>query len=161
MTRGQPLDIERELVDGFERSGLVNAYLVDVLPAELWSADPPSGRGRSIAGIVAHVQSVRRTFGKMGGADPVPPAIDRLRSTPAEASEALRVGNASLVALFRTGLASGRARIKGLPRRTVDMILYLMQHDAHHRGQISTLARDLGHTFEDEEVTRIWGWRKL
>lgn len=161
MPRGRPLDIEGELVEGFERSGLVNAYLVDVLPAELWRADPPAGRGRSIAGIVAHMQSVRRTFGKMGGADPVPAKIDQRSATPREASVALREGNASLAELFRTGLASGRARIRGLPRRTVDMILYLMQHDAHHRGQICTLARDLGHEFQGEDVTRIWGWRKL
>lgn len=161
MARGRPLDVESELVEGFERSGLVNAYLVDVLPAGLWHADPLTGRGRSIAGIVAHMQSVRRTFGKMGGADPVPAKIDPGRTTPREASDALREGNASLVVLFRTGLASGRARIKGLPRRTVDMILYLIQHDAHHRGQICTLARDLGHEFRDGDMTRIWGWRKL
>jgi uncharacterized damage-inducible protein DinB len=41
------------------------------------------------------------------------------------------------------------------------MILYLVQHDAHHRGQIFTLARDLGHRLRTEDITRVWGWKKL
>jgi hypothetical protein len=41
------------------------------------------------------------------------------------------------------------------------MLLYLMQHDAHHRGQIVVLAKDLGHEFKGEEITRLWGWRAL
>jgi uncharacterized damage-inducible protein DinB len=38
---------------------------------------------------------------------------------------------------------------------------YLMQHDAHHRGQIVTLAKDLGYEFRSEDMTRLWGWRAL
>jgi uncharacterized damage-inducible protein DinB len=41
------------------------------------------------------------------------------------------------------------------------MLLYLIQHDAHHRGQISWIARDLGHAFTSEEVMRFWGWKKM
>jgi uncharacterized damage-inducible protein DinB len=41
------------------------------------------------------------------------------------------------------------------------MLIYLVQHDAHHRGQICTLARDLGHEFASGDMTRIWGWKAL
>ena len=51
--------------------------------------------------------------------------------------------------------------MKGQPRRAVDMLTYVMQHDAHHRGQICGLARDLGHQFTTEDITRLWGWKKL
>ena len=51
--------------------------------------------------------------------------------------------------------------MKGLTRRVVDMLTYLMQHDAHHRGQITMIAKDLGHEFPDRVMTRMWGWRKL
>src|SRR2546427_9321 len=74
MAKGRPLDVERELLESFRQSGLVNEYLVSVLPAAIWHAAPPTGRGRSIAGIVAHLQGVRRTFARMGGARPGPPA---------------------------------------------------------------------------------------
>lgn len=158
--RGAPLDLERELLEAFEHCGRVSEYLVGVLPPALWRAKPPGGSGRTIAAIVAHMQSVRRTFAKMGGARPSP-LLDRARSTPAQAQRALRRNTDALVGLFRTSLARGNARVQGLPRRTVNMATYLMQHDAHHRGQICRLARELGHEFPQDDVMRIWGWKKL
>jgi uncharacterized damage-inducible protein DinB len=47
-----------------------------------------------------------------------------------------------------------------MPRRVIDMLTYLIQHDAHHRGQICMLARDLGHTFNGGDGMRMWGWKK-
>ena len=47
-----------------------------------------------------------------------------------------------------------------MPRRVIDMLTYLMQHDAHHRGQICMLARDLGHTFSGDDTMRMWGWKR-
>ena len=55
MAKGRPLDVERELLEAFTRSGRVSEYLVSVLPAALWRTPLPSGRGRSIAIIVAHM----------------------------------------------------------------------------------------------------------
>jgi uncharacterized damage-inducible protein DinB len=46
-----------------------------------------------------------------------------------------------------------------MPRRAVNMLAYLIQHDAHHRGQICVFARDLGHEFKSEDTMRIWGWK--
>ena len=37
---------------------------------------------------------------------------------------------------------------------------HLIQHDAHHRGQICMLVRDLGHTFSGGDGMRMWGWKK-
>jgi hypothetical protein len=63
MARGRPLEVEQELLEAFRRSGRVSEYLVRVLPARIWRAAPPAGRGRSIAAIVAHMQSIRRVTG--------------------------------------------------------------------------------------------------
>jgi uncharacterized damage-inducible protein DinB len=161
MAKGRPLEVELELLEAFRRNGLVNEYLVSVLPAALWRTPPPNGRGRSIAALTAHMQSVRRTFARMGGARPGPPSLDRARSTPAEARRALRQSTQDLARLFETAIAARLVRVKGMPRRVVNMIVYLMQHDAHHRGQICVLARDLGHEFRREDTMRIWGWKAL
>jgi len=161
MGKGRPLNVERELLEAFRQSGLVNEYLVKVLPAALWRTAPPSGRGRSIAAIAAHMQSVRRTFARMGGARPGPPSLDRNRSTPLQTRRALRQSTEDLVRLFETAFAAKRARVRGMPRRAVNMLAYLIQHDAHHRGQICVLARDLGHKFLSEDTMRIWGWKAL
>jgi uncharacterized damage-inducible protein DinB len=161
MPKGQPLEIERELLEAFKQSGLVNEYLVKVLPTALWRLTPPSGRGRSIAAIVAHMQSVRRMFARMGGARPGPPLLDRGSSTPRQAQMALRQSTKDLAALFETAFTTRQPRVKGMPRRAINMVAYLMQHDAHHRGQICGLARDLGHKFRPEDIMRIWGWKAL
>jgi uncharacterized damage-inducible protein DinB len=63
--------------------------------------------------------------------------------------------------LFETAIAARKARVPGMPRRVVNMMAYLMQHDAHHRGQVCALARDLGHEFRSEDTMRIWGWKAL
>ena len=161
MATGRPLEVEGELLEAFRHSGLVNEYLFKVLPAAIWRTAPPAGRGRSIAAIVAHMQGVRRTFARMGGARPGPPALDRDRSAQAEARRALRQSTNDLARLFEAAFAERRARVKGMPRRAVNMLVYLMQHDAHHRGQICVLARELGHQFATEDTMRIWGWKAL
>ena len=150
-----------ELVDAFELSGRLNAYLARVVPAVFWRMPPPSGRGRTIGAIFAHIHGVRRTFGNMAAPRLMPPPLDRLTATPAATGRALLGGNDALTRLFRESLARGESRIAGLPRRTVAMIAYLLEHDAHHRGQLFTLARDLGHEFTKDDVMRIWGWKKL
>jgi uncharacterized damage-inducible protein DinB len=161
MARGRPLEVEQELLEEFARNGLVNEYLVSVLPDAVWRTAPPGGRGRTIAAIVAHVQSVRRTFARMGGARPGPPSLDRLTVTKAQAQRALRQSTADLTALFEAAIAARQPRVKGMPRRVVNMLLYLVQHDAHHRGQIFVLAKSLGHEFRAEDVMRVWGWKAL
>jgi uncharacterized damage-inducible protein DinB len=161
MARGRALDVERELLEEFERSGRVSEYVVRVLPDKIWRTPPPGERGRTIAAMVAHMQSVRRTFARMGGARPGPPSLDRLTSTRAQAQRALRQSTTELVSLFEAAFAARQSRVKGMPRRAVNMLLYLVQHDAHHRGQIFMLAKDLGHEFRSEEVMRVWGWKAL
>jgi uncharacterized damage-inducible protein DinB len=161
MAKRRALDVEQELLEVFKQNGLVNEYLVKVLPAALWRMNPPNGRGRSIAAIVAHMQSVRRTFARMGGTLPGPQSLDRNTSTPRQAQRALHQSTGDLARLFEAAFAARQVRVKGMPRRTVNMLAYLIQHDAHHRGQICALARDLGHEFKSEDTMRIWGWKAL
>jgi len=161
MPRGRPLKVEGELLEAFRHNGAVNEYPVSTLPSSLWRAEPPGGRGRSIAAIVAHMQSVRRMFARAGGARPGPASLDRLRSTPLQARRALRESTDVRAGLFERAMKARHARVKGMPRRIVNMIAYTMQHDAHHRGQICWLARELGHEFRSDDTMRMWGWKAL
>ena len=159
MARGRPLEVEQELLEAFRHSSRVSEYLVSVLPPGILRTAPPAGRARSIAAIVAHMQGVRRTFARMGGVRPGPPLLDRLKATPMQARRALRQTTDDLVGLFESALRLRQARVKGMPRRVVDMLTYLMQHDAHHLGQICMIARDLGHQFSGDDRMRMWGWK--
>jgi hypothetical protein len=60
MARRRPLEVKQELLEAFRHNGLVNEYLVTVLPDGIWRLPPPGGRGRSLAAIVAHMHSSRR-----------------------------------------------------------------------------------------------------
>ena len=154
------LNAEQEIIEAFEQCGQITEDLVTVVPRRFWQQPPPTGHGRTIAAMVTHIHGVRKTFAKMGGAA-VPPSLDRKRVTPAQARQALRQTNVALGTLFRDSLLRGEARVKGLPRRSVNMMAYLIQHDAHHRGQIMLRARELGHVFAGADVMRIWGWKRL
>lgn len=156
----RPLNLEQELIAAFEQSSRVTEYLVGIVPRGLWQQPSPTGHGRTIAATAAHIHGLRKTFAKMGGAAAVPP-LDRKTVTPIEARRALHEVNDVLIAQFRESLAAGDARIKGMPRRSVEMIFYFTQHDAHHRGQITLRARELGHEFGKDDVMRIWGWKKM
>lgn len=158
---GKPLEIHRELLEEFDHSLGVSEYLVGALPGKLWRAGPPGGKARSIAAMAAHMQSVRRTFARMGGAAPEPVLLNRATATQAQAVRAFRQSRGALGRMFRESLERGAGRIQGLPRRTVNLMIYLMEHEAHHRGQISALARALGHRLGREDVMRVWGWKKL
>jgi hypothetical protein len=109
------LDVERELLDAFAHNGRVNEYLVSVVPDGIWRMPPPSGRGRSIAAIVAHMQSVRRTFARMGGARPGSPSLDRNRVTREQARRALHRSTDDLAALFRDAIAERRRASRECP----------------------------------------------
>ena len=161
MPRGRPLEVEQELLEAFNRSCEATEYLVGAIPVAIWRLPPPGGRGRTIAAMVAHIQGVRRTFARTGGLRPGPPSLDRLRVTPQEASRALRQSSADLGGMFEAAVADRRARVKGMPRRVIDMLTYLMQHDAHHRGQLCLLAKALGHKFSGDDIMRIWGWKTM
>jgi uncharacterized damage-inducible protein DinB len=160
MPRGRPLDVEQEIIEAFRHSGLVSEHLLACVPARYWRMNPPSGRGRTIAAIVAHMQGIRRTFARLGGV-PEPAILDKDTVTPAQARRALRASTRDLARLFQKAIDSGHARVPGMPRRMVDMLTYLIQHDAHHRGQICTLASDLGHRFRQDDLMRFWGWKRI
>lgn len=161
MAARRALDVSAELIEAFEQSGAVSEYLVGAVPDAIWRRAPVTGRGRSIAAIVAHMQSVRRMFARMGGARDAGASLDRRSVTRPQARAALRASTRALARDLSTAFASGRARVSGQPRRAVNVLAYLVQHDAHHRGQICALARDLGHEFSKDDIMRIWGWKAL
>jgi len=44
------------LLTAFDTNDRINQYMIENLPAGAWSAEPPGGKGRTIAAIVAHIE---------------------------------------------------------------------------------------------------------
>ena len=53
---------------------------------------------------------------------------------------------------------AGDGRIKGFKPDVASFLAYLFAHDAHHRGQITMLARQLRHSRPKSVAFGIWEW---
>jgi hypothetical protein len=43
----------------------------------------------------------------------------------------------------------------------MEMLCYMLAHEAHHRGQVCMLAHQLGFPLPKEVAVGIWNWEKL
>jgi uncharacterized damage-inducible protein DinB len=146
------------LLTAFETNERINQYLIENLPAEAWRAEPPNGKGRNIAAILAHIHNVRVMWLKASAkGSKIPEQIDRAIVTPGQASKALQESYAALAAVMETALKSD-GRIKGFRPDVAGFFGYLVSHDAHHRGQIAMLARQAGHPLSQKAIFGMWEW---
>ena len=146
------------LLNAFAINDRINQYTIDNLPAEAWRAEPPEGKGREIASIVAHMHNVRLMWLKVAAKDSkIPDQLDRRTVTPAQAKKALAQSHDALHAVLEGALQSD-GRVKGFKPDVAAFFGYLIAHDAHHRGQIAMLARQTGHSLPQKATFGMWEW---
>jgi len=145
------------LLNAFDTNNRICQYLIENLPTEAWNAKPPEGQGRTIAAIVAHMHNVRVMWLKAAKAETMPDQLDRGTVTPKQATIALEDSCKALRALTARALASD-GRIKNFRPDVAGFFGYLIAHDAHHRGQIAMLARQLGHPLPQKAMFGMWEW---
>ncbi len=143
------------LLNVFDTNNRINHYLIDNLPPEAWQAKPD--KGRTIAAIVAHMHNVRVMWLKATKADEIPEQMDRATVTPSQALRALESSREALSLVISRAL-EGDGRIKGFRPDVAGFLGYLISHDAHHRGQIAMLARQLGHPLPQKAMFGMWEW---
>jgi hypothetical protein len=89
---------------------------------------------------------------------PVPPELDRFSVTQKQATRVLGAKRKAVLRIVADCLR-GNGRVDGWPSGNAAMFLaYYMSHDAHHRGQIVTLARLLGHPVSTKTMSGMWQW---
>jgi len=146
------------LLNAFAINDRINQYLLDHLPAEAWRAEPHSGKGRDIASIAAHIHNVRVMWLKAAAkGSAIPEQLERQKVTVEEAKDALKISGEALSRLLEAALESD-GRIKGFKPDVAAFFSYLIAHDAHHRGQIAMLARQLGHPLPQKAMFGMWEW---
>jgi uncharacterized damage-inducible protein DinB len=158
-SRPASLDLGAALLSALATSERINQYLLDALPDDAWRAETP-GEGRTIAAVFSHLHNTRLMWLKVAakGAK-IPAQLDRLKVTRDQARKALAGSHAAVAKLVEASLAS-TGRIKNFPPDVAAFVAYLLSHDAHHRGQICMLARQVGHRLPNEVIFGMWEWNK-
>jgi uncharacterized damage-inducible protein DinB len=150
--------LQESLLTAFNTNDKINQYLIENLPADAWRAEPPDGKGRTIAAIVAHMHNVRVMWLKAAAkGSKIPEQLDRTRVTPEQAGKGLEQSRAALTAVLEAAL-EGDGRVKGFRPDAGGFFGYLIAHDAHHRGQICMLARQVGHALPQKAMFGMWEW---
>lgn len=153
-----PIVVSDALLSAFAINDRINHYMIDNLPAEAWRAEPPEGKGREVAAMVAHMHNVRVMWLKAAAkGSKIPEQLDRHTVTQAQAKKALEQSHGALAAVLRSALESD-GRVNGFKPDVVAFFGYLIAHDAHHRGQIAMLARQVGHALPQKAMFGMWEW---
>lgn len=153
------IDVTASLLSAYSASARINQYLVERLHHAVWRATVPGPKVRTVAALVAHVHNcglayLRRAAPKV----PVPPDLDRFVVSQAQAARALGAKRKAVLRIV-TDCLKGKGRVDGWSNGNAAMFLaYYMTHDAHHRGQIVTLARLLGHPVSTQTMSGMWQW---
>jgi uncharacterized damage-inducible protein DinB len=155
------------LIAAWRTSQRVTTYLIEHLPRELWSKTVPGNPRRTVRMIAAHLHNARCMWIKMIGARhgiAVPRRVDGGSVRPSELSRALAQSSVGIIALIRLGVARGGAvpgaAWQNFPTDVVHFLSYFVAHEAHHRGQLCMLARQLGHRLPADVSAGLWQWKK-
>jgi uncharacterized damage-inducible protein DinB len=158
---------EQALIAAWHTNQRVTTYLIENLPRELWSMNIPGSPRRTIRMLAAHIHNVRCMWIKMIGAGhgiAVPRTVDGRTVRPSELTRALARSSAGIVALIRLGVERGgsvpAAAWQNFPTDMVHFLNYFVAHEAHHRGQLCMLARQLGHRLPTGITAGLWQWKK-
>src|SRR5512140_534667 len=143
------------LLDAWRINDRVTTFLVERIPAELWHSSLPASPRRTVRSIAAHLHNSRRMWLKSLGASAsvsIPRAADRLKASPGVVGAALRQSGTQILHLLEAGIQNG-GDFPGVsspfiwgawPRNVTLFTAYAVSHEAHHRGQILLMARELG-----------------
>jgi len=150
------LPLADALLRAYDTNDRINQYLLEHLSDEAWTAEPPGGKGRGVSAIAAHMHNVRLMWLKAVKAADLPAQLERT-ATRVEAAAAFARSRDALARVLADALA-GDGRVKGFRPDVAGFFAYLVAHDAHHRGQITMLARQVGHPISQKAMFGMWEW---
>jgi len=157
-----PLNLKQALLEAYAVNERMNQVLLAAIPDKAWRAEPPGGKGRPIAAIFAHIHNVRHMWLVVSakGAK-IPPKLDREKCTKAQVKSALARSAESIGSLLASGLEHPEGRVKNFRPDVAGAFGYMIAHEAHHRGQIAMLARQVGAPLPKQVQFGMWEWGKL
>jgi uncharacterized damage-inducible protein DinB len=169
----------------FAANERMNQILIEHLDPAAWRAKPPTAKPpgatrrmtpRTIAAIFTHMHNVRCKWVRLTAPHlKVPRQLNRAHCTPQQARAGLTESAARCAEMLAEALGGGEGgcdnegRIEKFLRDGwarpwpvgVEMVCYMLSHEAHHRGQVCMLAHQLGFPLAKEVTSGMWNWEKL
>jgi uncharacterized damage-inducible protein DinB len=169
-TRQHKVDthLGRTAVQIFAANDRINQALIEHLDPAAWKAKPP-GNTRTIAAIFTHMHNVRCKWVRLTAPHlQVPTQLNRARCTPQQARAGLAESASRCAEMLAEALGGG-GRVENFLRdgwaqpwpAGVEMLCYMLSHEAHHRGQVCMLAHQLGFPLPGKVTSRMWNWESL
>ena len=153
----------------FVANDRINQVLIEHLDPAAWNAKPP-GNTRTIAAIFTHMHNVRTKWIRLTAPHlKVPVQLNRAHCTLLQARAALAESAARCAEMLADALGDGEGRVEKFLRdgraqpwpAGVEMLCYMISHEAHHRGQVCMLAHQLGFPLPNKVTSSLWNWEKL
>lgn len=159
----------RRLLEAWRINDRITTFLVERIPPALWTAALPASPRRTVRSIGAHLHNTRCNWLKSlaaGAGVAVPARVDRASATPTAVATALRRSDEQILLMLQAGFDNGgdfpgvsSAFVWGaIPRNVPLFVAYAVSHEAHHRGQVLLMARELGQRLPREVVAGLWQW---
>jgi len=163
-------ELDVMVIDSWRTNSRVTSYLFENLPDPLWDIAIPGAPRRTIRMIAGHLHNARCSWVKTLGSEhgiAVPVSVDRRNVTRRQLLAALKRSSKGVEALLELGVAHGgrvppskRYVWRNLPFDVPHILTYLISHEAHHRGQIVMLARELDHRLPHDVSDGLWHFTK-
>jgi uncharacterized damage-inducible protein DinB len=170
-----PPDIAQVLLENYAANAAMNDLLLTHLDPQVWRNKPirqADSESRTPAEIFAHMHNNRLRWLELSAPHiKRPTKLDPDRCTIRQTRAAHRRSAASCQTMLRQALdPKSKKRVTKFSRGNwapttwpagATTFAYMFAHDAHHRGQIIMLARQLGFPLPDDAAYGIWHWEKL
>lgn len=164
------VDLCQGLVESYAVNERMNQIVLEYLDPAAWRSQVPGSKGRTIVAIVTHVHNMRRKWLRLSAPQlKLPAPLERASCTQTQARAALAESAARCSQMLADALSGPQSRIETFLRdgwarpwpAGAAMAVYMISHDAHHRGQICMLAHQLGFPLPTKAAAGIWAWEKL
>lgn len=176
-----PPDPNTAILATYAINDAMNQLLLVHLDPRAWRATPPATtkgskkNGRTIGAIFAHMHNVRLKW--LRGTAPhlkCPAALDPYRCTQKQAAAAHKKSADQCLRMLTDASSNDpNRRVTNFvrdswmptwpasPNTVAYMFAYMFAHEAHHRGQITMLAHQLGYRLPAAAWGGLWQWDKL
>jgi len=162
--------LRQSLLESYAINERMNQLILEELDPRAWRAKLASGRTRTIADTFSHVHNIRRKWLRLSAPHiKLPAALERTRCTQKQTAAALAQSAKRCSEMLAEALADPPSRVKHFHRdgwakpwpAGGSMLVYMIVHDAHHRGQVCMLAHQLGFPLSAKTTSAMWCWERL